>query len=204
MALSDLMDTLKKYLDLKDRTTHYSAIKIFYQSAPLLAVCILIEIGAGQLLELNRDLSFFALVISLIPLVNGVSGNLGSILGARLSSALHIGTIQPGIKQKELWNNIAVSVFLAALVFLILAALVAFKGMLTSTDFIEMVIVAPLVAILAGMTLTAILIVLSTFVAFISFKRGLDPDNVVVPIVTTTGDVLGIGLTLMYAGVLLS
>jgi mgtE-like transporter len=41
----------------------------------------------------------------------------------------------------------------------------------------------------------------SVLTAFLSFKRGLDPDDTVAPIVTTFGDVMGIVFLFIILGI---
>ena len=41
----------------------------------------------------------------------------------------------------------------------------------------------------------------SVFTAFWSFKKGLDPDDTVAPVVTTVGDTLGIVFLFLLIGV---
>jgi len=43
--------------------------------------------------------------------------------------------------------------------------------------------------------------VISVFTAFLSFKKGLDPDDMVAPVVTTVGDVMGIVFLFLLIGV---
>ncbi|MDI6820542.1 MAG: magnesium transporter, partial [Candidatus Hodarchaeaceae archaeon] len=50
---------------------------------------------------------------------------------------------------------------------------------------------------IAGMALSVSLMFVTIASAFVSFKGGLDPDNVVVPIVTSVGDVLGVTCLLL-------
>ena len=72
----------------------YSWKTIVKHGLPLLTICILIEIFAGQILQSNQQkLLFFPILLISIPVINGVGGNIGSILGARLASGLHLGTI---------------------------------------------------------------------------------------------------------------
>jgi mgtE-like transporter len=51
-----------------------------------------------------------------------------------------------------------------------------------------------------GLLLISIVIVVSVFVAKFSYEKGLDPDNVVTPVVTTLCDVLGIIIFMAIIG----
>ena len=54
----------------------------------------------------------------------------------------------------------------------------------------------------SGVLLVCIISLVSVFTAFLSFKRGLDPDDMVAPVVTTLGDTLGIIFLFLFIGVL--
>ena len=47
--------------------------------------------------------------------------------------------------------------------------------------------------------MTALVVILGVVSAFISFKRGIDPDNIVTPIITTSGDTIGITIIIVLA-----
>ena len=52
-----------------------------------------------------------------------------------------------------------------------------------------------------GILLILVVSVVSVLTAFLSFKKGLDPDDVVAPVVTTVGDTLGIVFLFILIGV---
>ncbi|MBS3778687.1 MAG: magnesium transporter, partial [Candidatus Thermoplasmatota archaeon] len=52
-----------------------------------------------------------------------------------------------------------------------------------------------------GVLLIGLLSVASVVTAFISFKKGIDPDDVVAPVVTTIGDSFGILILFLFIGV---
>jgi mgtE-like transporter len=52
-----------------------------------------------------------------------------------------------------------------------------------------------------GFLLILIISIISVVTAFWSFKKGLDPDDMVAPIVTTVGDTLGIVFLFLIIGV---
>ena len=59
-----------------------------------------------------------------------------------------------------------------------------------------------MVIILGEILLVLSLICLSVLSAFYSFKKGIDPDNSVTPIVTTSGDALGILCLFLMVGMI--
>ena len=54
----------------------------------------------------------------------------------------------------------------------------------------------------AGIIMTIMVIIMSVISAFFSFKKGIDPDNTVAPVVTTTGDLMGITTLVIMVGLI--
>ena len=91
----------------------YSWKKIIRFGLPLLTLCVLIEIFAGTILQVGQNfLLTFPIFLISIPVINSVGGNIGSILGARLASGLHVGNINLDIKDKKMHENLITSILL--------------------------------------------------------------------------------------------
>ncbi|MCJ2533732.1 MAG: magnesium transporter [Candidatus Thermoplasmatota archaeon] len=180
----------------------YSWKTIIRHGLPLLTICVLIEIFAGQILQSNQQkLLFFPILLISIPVINGVGGNIGSILGARLASGLHLGTIELTVKDKNMQKNFVTALFMGLVTYSILAILIyhiAYIGNIKmNVGLIEFVSIV----LGTGILLILIISVVSVLTAFLSFKKGLDPDDVVAPVVTTVGDTLGIVFLFILIGV---
>jgi mgtE-like transporter len=179
----------------------YSWKKIVRFGLPLLTLCIFIEIFAGQMLHLGqKTLLVFPIFLISIPVMNGVGGNIGSILGARLASGLHVGYINLDIKDKEMRENLITAILMGIITYSILAILIyyiaSFGGLQMDIGLIEFISVI----LGAGVLLVCVLSLVSVFTAFWSFKKGLDPDDIVAPVVTSMGDTLGIVLLFLFIG----
>jgi mgtE-like transporter len=169
---------------------------------PLLTICVLIEIFAGQILQSNQQkLLFYPILLISIPVINGVGGNIGSILGARLASGLHLGTIELNLKDKSMQHNFITTLFVGLITYLILAILIYYiayigniKMNLTLIEFVSILLGT-------GILLILIISIVCVLTAFLTFKKGLDPDNMIAPIVTTVGDTLGIVFLFLLIGV---
>ena len=171
----------------------YSAPKIIKESIPLLTICIGVEVLIGQVLNTNKNIMTIPIILALIPVINGLGGNIGSILGARLASGLHMGIIGLDLKGKELRKNVTGTFLLGLITFCILGVLIY---LIMPVIGIDVTVIGfgrlMLIFIGAGLLLILSLIGLSVISAIYSFKNGIDPDNSVTPIVTTSGDALGI------------
>ena len=180
----------------------YSWKKIVRYSMPLLTMCIFIEIFAGQILYLGQNILIaFPMFLISIPVINGIGGNIGCILGARLASGLHVGYISLDLKDKKMRENLITSILMGIITYFILAILIyyiaSFGGLQMGISLIKFISVV----FGAGVFLVCVISLVSIFTAFFSFKKGLDPDDMVSPVVTTLGDTLGIILLFLFIGV---
>jgi mgtE-like transporter len=138
--------------------------------------------------------------IALYPAIVSAKGVIGGLLSGRLSTALHLGTIYPRFSM----NTKSFYKLIEALVVITLATSVAMSTIslifghlfwgITLADF-----PAILGVVVATMAMGLSLTLLTTKVAFISFKKGLDPDIVVYPIMSTIADIF---ITLCYVVIL--
>lgn len=176
--------------------------RIVATMAPLLVVLVAVETVGGQVLKANDSLwSALPYLLLAFPAINAVGGNIASVLASRISSRLHTGqleaTIPAGLGSDGL-AGLVLGLVTYGLLALVVLAQARLLGVGPSNPMNLLVVV-----LVAGLTLTVLLTVVAAVVAVASFQRGLDPDNVVIPLVTTTGDVAGIVLLFLFAGVLL-
>lgn len=184
----------------------YNWKKIVRFSLPLLTVCALIEIFAGHILLYKQNtLILYPIFLISIPVINSVGGNIGSVLGARLASGLHVGYISISLNDKKMHNNLFTAIMIGLIMYIILGVIIYFfyylafssSNIEVSIDLINFVIII----LGTGFSLVCIVSVLSVFTAFWSFKKGLDPDDIVAPVVTTVGDVFGLLFLFLYIGI---
>jgi mgtE-like transporter len=164
---------------------------------------MVVEMIAGQRLQMGQE-ELLAVPIFLIsiPVINGVGGNIGSILGARLASGLHVGYIQPQIRDKHLRDNVLAALLLGVCTYLVLAILIYSLSTLASQAMGVDVARFIIIMVITGFLLVCVLTVVSVATAMFSFKHGVDPDDMVSPVVTTIGDMLGILFLFVFIGVL--
>ena len=170
---------------------------------PLLTITILIEIFAGQILQGRKEtLLLFPIFLISIPVINSVSGNIGSVLGARLASGLHVGYISLSIKDKKMHDNLITSILIGVIVYAILAIVIYFIALFANLLKEDLALIEFVgILVITGFLLICVVALVSVFTAFISFKRGLDPDDMVAPVVTTVGDIMGIVFLLVIIGI---
>ncbi|GAA0477041.1 magnesium transporter [Halococcus dombrowskii] len=173
-------------------TTDWTVRAITRAMLPVLVALMLVELGSGLVLQsFEATLLQYPSLLVLVPVTIGTAGNLGSVLAARFSTALHLGRLSFEPDDEVLAGNAVATVALSLTVFPIvgggawaLSALVAETRLALATVL--------LVATASGAIL-AVLAVLVTIVAtYAAYRFGLDPDDVVIPVVTNVSDVLGV------------
>ena len=165
-----------------------------YRSAlPAVLVSAVGGLLAGLLLSgMDTELAAVDGLLVMIPAFLAIRGSVYGSLGSRLSSALHQGIIAPEVRL----DRRLVTAVLAALSNGLLASLAAalFTFLLLgvagrSVSLLLLVSIALLGGILAGVALTGVIVV----AVFGGYRRGMNPDDLVGPVMTTAGDILGMG-----------
>jgi mgtE-like transporter len=171
-----------------------------YEAAlPALGASLVGGLLAGVVLGgMRAELRAVEGLLVLVPALLATRGNVYGSFGARLSTGLHQGLIEPrvevgderlrGAAAAALGNGILASVVAAVAVFFILTVLgdaVAPLASLVAISFIA--------GLLSGIALTGVVV----GVVFAGYRRGHNPDTLVGPVVTTTGDVFGVAFLLL-------
>ena len=181
----------------------YNWKRIVRYGLPLLTLCVMIEIFVGNILQHNQELLLQQLPIFLIsiPVINSVGGNVGSILGAHLASGLHIGLIKLNPKDKYMNENVLTAIIMGFITYCFLAIGIYFIASFTHVTMHISLSGFFIIFLATGFFLICSLSAISVVTAFISYKQGIDPDDVVSPVVTTLGDTLGIIFLFFFIGV---
>jgi mgtE-like transporter len=158
----------------------------------VLLAALAIGLVGGVLLGASTGLISRLPILAMVPVINGTGGNLGCILGARLSSALHLGSLRPKLrKQPVLVENLSIAVLQAVLVFAAVGLIFSCLQTLAGVPRSQTVLLG-ISFFLAGLILSIVVMLITVGIAFASYKGGLDPDNIVIPVMTSVVDVMGI------------
>ena len=177
--------------------------RILFESIPMLFVCGILCTFAGITLDMElENLMAIPAILVLIPPFLGACNALGGILSARLSSMLHIGTVIPKqFPDKLVAANFTVIYLLSVAVFSFVGLITYFATAPTGTTFpgaLEQLAKMLAIALLGGVLCTTFLNFAAYYIAILSFKFGLDPDNDTIPLITSLTDVVGV-LCLLFA-----
>ncbi|SDC99963.1 magnesium transporter [Natrinema hispanicum] len=158
---------------------------------PILIGLSMLEMGSGYVLEkLQATYLGNPTLLVLVPVMIGMGGNLGAILSSRLSTRLHLGVLEFDVRDEVLWTNVLAILGLAATVFSALGVAAWVVGQLIAEPMALSELL--LISISSGMSLAVIAIGLSLAATYVSYTRGLDPDDTTIPVVTNLCDILGV------------
>ncbi|WP_323173039.1 magnesium transporter [Natrialba sp. PRR66] len=175
-------------------TGHDSAVDIYRQALPVILVSLVAGLFAGTLLgseTMREGISRVPGLLLLLPAFLATRGGVYGSLGARLSSGLHQGLLDPHFEWSGRLRNAIIASFLNGMIVSLFIAVLTWVVMLAlgrEAALLELVIILFVAALLSAVAMLGVLLP----VIFKGYRRGLDPDNVIGPVVTTVGDVFGV------------
>ena len=181
---------------------------ILKQSTPILLLCSFLGGSAGGILNSSVEtLLTNPSLLTLIPLFSGECGSLISILGARLSSGLHSGLVEPLSRPKgEALHNFGICYILAIVIFPFIGIIAESSSIMFGTIGVGFDKIIP-ISTLSGLILVTIMVILVYYISTISYNKNLDPDNIVIPVSTSVTDSISslilISISLLILGMLI-
>jgi mgtE-like transporter len=167
--------------------------RVLRESLPLLALAGTIDIFAGLVIEarLERFLTFPALLV-LIPPFLEAAGALGGILSSRLASKLHLGVIAArGRPEALVLLDFSIIFLFAAVTFALTGIAAHFAAVIVGLASPGVVTIIG-ISMLAGLIATISAVGVAYYTAVVTFRRGLDPDNFGIPLITSSMDFVGV------------
>jgi len=177
------------------------AREAYEEAVSVLALSALGGLFSGVVLGgMESELSVIPGLLVLVPALLATRGNVYGSLGARLATGLHQGLVDPDVSLADdrvraavtaaMANGVAVSAVAAVLGYGVLLALGRPAAPLPA-----LLVVALVAGVLSGIGLTVVVVA----AVFWGFRNGMNPDTLAGPVVTTTGDVIGIATMLAGA-----
>lgn len=155
----------------------------------LLFASVLSSIG-GFALENIREIfiSIFPLII-LMPFLNDMIGNYGTIISSRFATMLHKKKNKVKLKDREL-RALFLQIFLISFITILIASSIAMcityieNSNLDITLFIKIL----LISMIDVFFLVFVLFFVAIFAGLYLYKKGEDPDNFLIPLTTSIAD----------------
>lgn len=174
--------------------THAADSKVFSQTFKEALIAYSFDFGgliAGFIVAVYFGVfQYYPWAIAVYPAILSARGMIGGLFSGRLGTALHVGTIYPRFfGNTKSFYKLFQAISVITLETSVVMSLVSFVfgnilwGM-GFADFPDMLIV-----IVATMSLGLILSLFTIAVSFVTFKKGLDPDVIEYPIMSTVADI---------------
>ncbi len=175
----------------RSQTSYYTVEGIIRRGLPILSVTCVLGIIVGQILN-TREGSLLSMpaILILIPSLIKIGGDTGSMLGARLSSAFHMGLGDRIYRNPVVHNSVIAASIVGFASSISVSVLVFFASRFMGFGM-------PFLTLLA-ISLIAVFIELSVVysatvaIAFASHRFGMDPDDTVIPLIASLGDLVGV------------
>lgn len=175
---------------------YYTVNGIIQRGLPVLLITCIMGILVGQILN-SREKSLISMpaILILIPSLIKIGGDTGSMLGARLSSAFHMG-LGDNLRSNPVVHNSVIAASIVGFVSSISVSILVFLA----SSFLGFGM--PFLTLLK-ISLIAVIVELSVVysatvvIAFISHRLGIDPDDTVIPFIASLGDLVGVTGILM-------
>lgn len=170
--------------------------KNFFEIFSSQIVSMLGGLLAGTLLAFyTNDLLLLPGMLIMLPGFLEMRGNISGSFSSRLSSGLFLRIIKPGKETGRIVKGNLIASFVLAIAVSFFLGLLAFSFtyIATGTVFFRILIIP----IIAGIIANSIEIPLTLFLTFYLFRKGHDPNNIMGPFITSTGDVTSIASLLV-------
>lgn len=181
------------------------AIRAYREGVGALSASTIGSLLAGIVLSgLKAEFRMLPGLLVLVPALLATRGNVYGSLGARIATALHQGLLSPSLLTRdERLESAVVAALASGLLTSAFAAIAAFAFLTLLSEpaaLLSLLAVAVLTGLLSGITLAGTVVL----VVFAGYRRGYNPDTLVGPIVTTTGDIFGVFFLYLSAKVVLA
>jgi len=152
----------------------------------LFFVAFIVNVTGTVLKGVDKIVSSAKEIYIVYPALIDTVGDVGSVVGSTATTKLAVGLLKPSFRSILNHRKRIVATWIASIVMFILFSVISLltQGMLTVQMFLRfsaLLIATNLIAVIA-------IALVSFYVAILTFRRGLDPDNFVIPIESSLAD----------------
>ena len=156
----------------------------------LLLTSLISTIGGLSLYSVEKNLISIMPLLILLPALNGMIGNYGTIISSRFTTALYLGKIDKkwwhSGNLKELLHDVLKIGILSAAYISLLSSAAAYMRGFPVTDILVLKIM--LLSLVCTILLITIVFLVSVTAGFYIYSKNEDPNNFLIPITTALGD----------------
>jgi len=176
---------------VKFRKSNYF-MKGIKQSLPILTITNFIAAGTGSVLvALSSILSTVPILLVFYPAIISTVGSQNSILANTTTTKLHLGSLEPSFKSLKT-KEFSINFFGIITSAIMLISLMSVIGVVLFPQGITFQLFWVILGLLLLSNFLSFLIVslIALSASFLSFRFGLDPDNVVNPLLSSSADLV--------------
>ncbi len=158
---------------------------------PLLTALSILQMVSGSVLAAYEAvLVANPALLVLVPVQIGTAGNLGSIMCSRLSTQLHLGTLELSWANPDVRANSGAIISLGFTIFVIVGVAAWAIGRAFGDTLALWQVMT--ISLASGMLLAVFVVIVSLIAVTASFQLGYNPDDTTIPIVTNISDITGV------------
>ena len=171
---------------------------VLEMTATILLTPILDILSGGLQQARLAELTAVPVLLLLIPPFVSQAGALGGIFSSRITSKLQIGVITPsGRPETPAIVDGSIVLGLSLVVFTMIGAISWALGATTGLPGMPGAWTLIWATLLAGVLVTPLTVLAGYYLAIVTYRFGLDPDNQGVPIITSVMDLAGVAVILI-------
>jgi len=165
--------------------------KILKESIIIVVITSCIGMLSGSLLSFNEEILYsIPIILLILPSLNSLIGDVSTVLISRLTTQLFIGTIPPKIQISRRLKDNVFGLLVTILSSLTLLLILGYGiGISTGIKIVNPILII-LIIFVTVLVLFGIMFIFLFVSSIILFKRGNDPNNFLIPFMTTLLDFL--------------
>jgi len=152
----------------------------------LIFVAFIVNVTGSVLGKISETIGARREIYTVYPALIDTIGDVGAVIGSTATTKLALGTLKPSISAIGNHVNEIIGAWVASVIMFIIYSTLSLiiQGMLILNVFIKFTTLLLTANVLAA----SFIIAISWAVSVITFHRGLDPDNFVIPIESSMAD----------------
>jgi mgtE-like transporter len=152
----------------------------------VLLVSFLVNITGTLLLGISNFLTERVEIWTIYTALIGMIGNVGSVVGSTATTKLALGLLSPSFSSMQKHAKNIFSAWTASIIMFIILAILSLSihDLFSFSSFYSLFSIVLLANVLA----VAAIVFLTYSISILTFKRGLDPDNFVIPVESSLAD----------------
>jgi mgtE-like transporter len=180
----------------------FELFNLLKESIPIIMISILIGSIVGIILD--KGITHEGIVL-ILPIFMSYTGAVGSIIGSKFTTSYHLGSLSMRNGKLEMYVYLPIILLIVGSALSSILGIVAFSisqslnfSLPNTVTMFSYILVCVLISIIT----TMFSIINALFLGNLTFRRGIDADNVIVPLSTTLGDLIAIITVLIVTNVI--